>query len=138
MSGDPVALDTNVLVRFFMADDVAQARRARKLVESRAVLVAPTVLLETEWVLRSGYRCAAADIAAYLQAFLGLPQGQLEDAEAVSEALRGYVAGMDFAAALHLALSGPARPGPAQEFATFDRRRVKKASGLQRRKVRQP
>lgn len=74
------------------------------------------MLLETERVLRSGYKQPADRIARYLRAFLGLPQVQVADPEAVEAALRGYEAGLDFAEALHLALSGD-----ADEFATFDR-----------------
>ena len=40
-----IAIDTNVLVRLVVADDPAQARRARKLVEKNEVVVATTVLI---------------------------------------------------------------------------------------------
>lgn len=128
-----VALDTNVLIRFLLNDDAAQAARARRLVAAQPVFLSPTVLLEAEWVLRSGYGCTAVEIASYLRAFLGLPQVQVADAEAVSEAMSSYEAGLDFADALHLALSGSAR-----ELATFDRVFIKKANRLQGRKLRLP
>ncbi len=56
------AVDTNVLVRFFVADDPGQFRRARKVMEAGAVFIPKTVLLETEWVLRHAYGFTAADI----------------------------------------------------------------------------
>jgi predicted nucleic-acid-binding protein len=133
MSSARVALDTNVVVRFLMADDPAQARRAKALIAKHPVYVAPTVLLETEWVLRSGYEQSSVQIARYLRAFLGLPQVKLGEAEAVSEALHGYEAGLDFADALHLALSAE-----AAEFATFDQRLIKKGALVQQRRIRAP
>lgn len=49
------ALDTNVVVRFLVNDDDQQAQRARALIAAGNVHIPPTVLLETEWVLRSAY-----------------------------------------------------------------------------------
>jgi predicted nucleic-acid-binding protein len=50
-----IALDTNVVVRLLIRDDPAQADLAAQLVRGNQVLLTTTVLLETEWVLRS--RC---------------------------------------------------------------------------------
>ena len=50
-----VAVDTNILVRFLVADEPEQARRARELFSLNTILIPTTVLLETEWVLRSAY-----------------------------------------------------------------------------------
>ena len=49
------AIDTNVIVRFLTADDLAQAAVARRAIEAGDIFIPTTVLLETEWVLRSGY-----------------------------------------------------------------------------------
>jgi hypothetical protein len=46
------AVDTNVVVRYLVNDNAAQAARARRLVEREDIFVPLTVLLETEWVLR--------------------------------------------------------------------------------------
>lgn len=48
-----IALDTNILVRFFVRDDEGQALKARALIAASQVLILTTVLMETEWVLRS-------------------------------------------------------------------------------------
>ena len=50
-----LAIDTNVIVRYLTGDHPQQARKARTLIESEHVFVCTTVLLETEWVLRSVY-----------------------------------------------------------------------------------
>ena len=119
-----IAIDTNVLVRLVVADDAEQARRARKLVEGNDVVVATTVLLESEWVLRSGYGFDRADISLAFRRFLGLPNVAPDAPAAVAAALDAYDAGLDFADALHLAAAPRAKA-----FFTFDRRLVKVAKG---------
>ncbi len=50
-----IGLDTNVLVRIIPKDDARQAIRAVKFLSAQdRVLPAKTVLLELEWILRSG------------------------------------------------------------------------------------
>lgn len=123
------AIDTNLIVRVVTNDDPAQTRRARALLASGPVWVPKTVLLETEWVLRSAYDLSPTAIARALRTFLGLPNVTVEDAETARRALDTYSAGMDFAAALHLASASHA----AARFATFDRAlrlRAAKTHGL--------
>lgn len=119
-----IALDTNVLIRFLVADDRAQAERARNLITANPVYISPTVLLESEWVLRAAYGFAAPDIGRYFRAFLGLANVTVGEPHAVATALDGYDFGMDFADALHVALAGP-----ATRFASFDKALIKKAKG---------
>jgi predicted nucleic-acid-binding protein len=128
-----VALDTNVLVRFLTNDDAKQATRAKALITQHSVFIAATVLLETEWVLRGAYAFERPAIATFLRALLGLPQVCVAEPLVIAEALQGYEAGLDFADALHLAMSGE-----AQTFATFDARFVRKARGLQKRTLITP
>lgn len=117
-----IAIDTNVLVRLFVGDDARQARRARKLLEGNDVVVATTVLLEAEWVLRSAYGFDRVQIAGAFRRFLGLPQVALDSPAAVAQALDAYDAGLDFADALHLAATPE-----ADAFFTFDRRLARAA-----------
>ena len=58
-----VAVDTNVLVRLLTGDEPAQTARARAIFERETVLLAKTVILESEWVLRRRYRFGSARIA---------------------------------------------------------------------------
>lgn len=125
-----IALDTNVVLRFLVNDDKAQALKARQLIASQSVSISPTVLLETEWVLRSGYGTAAKDLAPLLRALLGLENMCVAEPELIAEALRCYDSGMDFADALHLALAGE-----ATQFASFDKRFAAKAARLKTRPV---
>ena len=111
------AVDTNVLVRFFTADDPAQFARARRVMESGDVFVSKTVLLETEWVLRRAYDHAPEDILRTFEALSAAAEVRIEDAQAVRQALVWFREGMDFADALHIASRGS-----STGFLTFDKR----------------
>ena len=50
-----LAVDTNVVVRYLTGDEVEQFAKAKALIDGEDVFVCTTVLLETEWVLRSLY-----------------------------------------------------------------------------------
>lgn len=86
-----LGLDTNVLVRFLVQDDQPQFERAQKLIgrESRTggVLISLLVLLETEWVLRSRYSLAKAEIIAAFSGLLGSVELNFEDEHSIEEAL---------------------------------------------------
>jgi predicted nucleic-acid-binding protein len=128
-----LAIDTNVVVRLLTADDPAQSRAARALVESEETFVSTTVLLETEWVLRSTYGFAPARIGQALTALAGLPRVTLENPPLVAKALTWLGEGMDFADALHL---GSAQGCAA--FVSFDRRLAKIANRVADLGVRLP
>lgn len=98
-----LALDTNVVVRYLTQDQPDQAAKAQSIIDHDHVFVATTVLLETEWVLRSSYDFDASQIVAALRSFAGLPNVTVEDPGRLDAALSHAAAGMDFADALHLA-----------------------------------
>lgn len=120
-----VSVDTNVVVRLLVGDDTKQAGKVSKLFESHDVLLVTTVILESEWVLRSAYGFDRQKIATAFARLFGLPQVRLSHPETVYDALAGYRKGMDFADALHLAGSSG-----ADQFATFDKKLVRKAGML--------
>ena len=74
-----LAADTNIIARYLTADHPEQFAQARRLIEDEDVFVCMTVLVETEWVLRRGYRFSGDRIIAALTAFAGLPRVTLED-----------------------------------------------------------
>lgn len=117
-----VAVDTNVIVRFLTHDDPGQASRAVALFQSEPVWLAKTVLLETEWVLRSLYGFTSVQIAEAFKALVGMPTVRLEDSAAVWQAMDLFQRGVDFADAMHLASIGS-----ALNFVSFDERLVKRA-----------
>jgi predicted nucleic acid-binding protein len=128
-----ISIDTNVLVRFVVNDDPKQARRARALVESSDVFAPTSVLLETEWVLRSTYKITGQAIFDALRAFLALPRVFAEDEKTAHAALDWALRGMDFADALHLASSTE-----CEAFASFDRGLARTAAKVGALTVRAP
>lgn len=127
------AIDTNVIVRFLTGDDPAQTAKARKLIEAGGIFVPTSVLLETEWVLRSGYGFEAARLVRALRDFAGLPGVTLEDPRLAALALDWAEQGLDFADSLHL---GAARGCTA--FMSFDRKLAKAAAGVVAMRVEAP
>jgi len=111
------AVDTNVLVRYLVADDPRQFRQARRVMESGRAFIAKSVLLETVWVLRRLLAQGSPQVLAILDGLATAAEVELEDRAAVLRAIEGFRAGMDFADALHVASKGT-----APQFVTFDRR----------------
>jgi predicted nucleic-acid-binding protein len=128
-----LAIDTNLVIRYLVADDRAQAGRARRLIDNNDVFVCTTVMLETEWVLRSVYRFSVEQCADALAGFAGLPQVTLEDAATTAKALNWMLQGVDFADGLHLA-----KAEGCEAFISFDRNFARSANVLGGIKVRAP
>jgi predicted nucleic acid-binding protein len=128
-----LAIDTNVVVRFLTRDDPGQAARARALIEREDILLASTVLLETEWVLRSAYGLGRTEVIGALTRFAGLPRVTLDEPIRVAKALAWAEDGMDLADALHLAAADG-----CEAFMTFDRRMAKAAVGFSSPEIRAP
>lgn len=110
-----IAIDTNVLVRFLVDDDKTQAGIAEALIRANEIFLSRTVLLETEWVLRSVYRIDASVLADLFEQLLDTENLVIEDAEEVARATEWYKIGADFSDALHLTVCGDAK------MHTFDR-----------------
>jgi len=127
------ALDTNILVRYLVADDAAQLRAARQLIrrcvhEGLALFVPVTVALELEWVLRSSFGFAKNDVMAALASLLSSAELGFESERALEVALQLYREGSaDFADCLHVALAAQAGEQPLW---TFDKAAAK-ISGAQ-------
>jgi len=119
------AIDTNILVRVLTADDPKQAKAARRVIEAGDIFIGTTVVLETEWVLRSGYGFGSEQIAAGLRGLFGLVGVAVEETAETAQALDWMSQGMDFADALHLA-----RSSHCSAFVSFDRKLAKRAQGL--------
>jgi len=87
-----LGIDTNVLVRFLVRDDLAQFEKARNLIHQEVsagnrLVINQLVLLETEWVLRSRYRLTKQQMMETISALLDALDVQFEDEPAVEEAL---------------------------------------------------
>lgn len=130
-----IAVDTNVLARFYCddPDDPEAARqrpRARQLmIDSPAVFVPLTVILELEWVMRGFYELPAETFCQTIEHLLGMPHVTVERWEAVKDAVDLHRQGLDFADALHWVSSAA-----CTVLMTFDDRPfVRRAARLPRR-----
>jgi predicted nucleic-acid-binding protein len=128
-----IAIDTNVIVRYLVADQSEQFRRATALIEAEQVFVPTTVALEAEWVLRAIYRLNRAAILGALRKFAALPTVAFENMGILTQAVDWAEQGMDFADALHLA--GAAG---CVAFASFDRGLKQTAAKSEAPAVRAP
>ena len=118
-----IALDTNILARFYCDDpNDPEAKRQRPLVlrlfrEAEAMFVPVTVILEFEWIMRGFYARNRGDFARIVRHLLGLSNVTVEDWEAVNDAVALHLEGLDFADALHWA-----RSRHCQQMVSFDDR----------------
>jgi predicted nucleic-acid-binding protein len=98
-------LDTNVLVRYVMQDDVRQSARATRLIESftgeEPGFVPLVAVVELAWVLSGSYGLGRAQVAAALESLLRSKELVVDRADFVFQALSRFRdAGADFADAL--------------------------------------
>jgi len=123
-----LGVDTNVLVRYLTRDDQPEYERARRLINREAakgepVLVSLLVLLETEWVLRSRYDMAKADIVTAFSALLDTTDLSFEDESSMETAVYSWKdSAADFADCLIAARN---RGLGCRATATFDGRAMK-------------
>jgi predicted nucleic-acid-binding protein len=125
-----LGVDTNVLVRYLIRDDQPQYEKARRLIDrevakSEPVLVSLLVLLETEWVLRSRYQLAKAEVVRAFSALLDTADLAFEDEPSVENAVYSWKdSAADFADCL---IEAHNRRLGRRATATFDGRALKLA-----------
>lgn len=83
-------LDTNVLIRYLVADDEAQAGKAKRYIESGPSYVNCIVLCEAVLVLESAYGYGKDAIASMLERLLSTHEVAVEDADLALGALHDY------------------------------------------------
>lgn len=119
-----IAVDTNVLVRYLVRDDVEQAESARILLEGLSAaepgFICREVAIELVWVLERSYKFARTDIADIVVDLTATDSLMFEVADDVAVVADSYRAGgPDFADLMILAA---ARRAGARHLRTFDRR----------------
>jgi len=80
------AVDTNILVRLVVRDDLAQVRAAEEFITGGA-WVSHLVLAETAWVLDAVYDRDAEQLGTAVSMLLNHKELTLQDAEVVTSAL---------------------------------------------------
>jgi len=124
-----IGLDTNVLVRYIMQDDAAQAARAAHVIEAltadEPAFVTLVSIVELVWVLDACYALDRTQIATALEALLRTKELLVERAEQIWQALRAFRDGRgDFADCL---IERCTTAGGCQRTLTFDRAAAKHA-----------
>ncbi|MFN0299151.1 MAG: type II toxin-antitoxin system VapC family toxin [Burkholderiales bacterium] len=125
-----LAVDTHVVVRLITQDDARQSKRVNTVFESEEIFISSTVILETEWVLRSSCDLPRESVADAIRRVLGLSNVTVDNASAFMRALQMFDEGIDIADALHFATSLK-----ADRFGTFDAKLVKRARILNQMQV---
>lgn len=87
-----IAVDTNILVRYFAEDDAVQARQSRHLLEHELTVATPgfvtlVSLVELLWVLNDTFKAGRAVQAEIVSQLLAAPNMVIERDDLVSEAL---------------------------------------------------
>jgi predicted nucleic-acid-binding protein len=99
-----IAFDTNLLVRLAVNDNEQQAEIAEQLLETHQVFIPRTVLLETEWGLRSIYKKPRIEVSDFFAKTLNTENLFLENPVEIKNAIEWYNLGADFADAMHLCM----------------------------------
>jgi predicted nucleic-acid-binding protein len=123
------AVDTNVLVRIIVRDDLDQAEAADRFVQNGA-WVSILAVAETTWVLSSVYGLGSRELAAAVGMLLEHKDLTLQDADAVTAAVGLFRSrpALSFSDCLMLQVARKAGHLP---LGTFDRD-LAKADGAQR------
>ena len=88
-----IAIDTNVLLRRLLNDDVVQSAKVRRLFEiSEKILIPDVVLAETIWILKGDRYSVPRDaISAIVMGLLEEPNVVFENEQAVWSALNEFI-----------------------------------------------
>jgi predicted nucleic-acid-binding protein len=128
MGGPVIALDTNVLVRFLVKDDVRQWEACKSLVDATlargdGLFVGHVVLCELAWVLASVYDHTREEVRAALRAVAASGNVTVEAVDEVHRALDAHARGQgdvsDYLIREHALRAG------CDVVVTFDRKLLK-------------
>ena len=117
-------IDTNVLVRYLVKDDVEQGRKATQFIAKQCSaedpgLINRIVLCELVWVLEIAYEYPRPSVAVALENILRTAEFIVEDHQEAWLAFREYQGGADFADAFISAVNQRLGCGVT---VTFDRK----------------
>ena len=88
-------LDTNVLIRYLLRDDLRQAKAAKRAIEQaiaagEPLVISLLVVLETEWVLRGRVRLDKTAILGVFRQLLESREIQFENEDVIEQALYDF------------------------------------------------
>jgi len=96
-----IAIDTNVLVRYYVDDDHAQHTKAKRFIDDNEVFINNIVIVETFWVLTNVYQLSRTKTVDIFNHLKRLSNISFENEVVFARALVEYRdSGCDFADAL--------------------------------------
>lgn len=112
------AIDTNVLVRLVMKDDLAQYQKGLAFIEAhQPVWVAHLSILELAWVLLSRYRLTKAKVCEVVRALLEMAALNIQQPAILEAAVKTWeTSSIDFADAFILESARAASETPLGTF----------------------
>lgn len=130
---DPIFVDTNVFLRFFVKDVESFYQKAKELFEKAEngelkLETSDLVIAEIVWVLESYYGFSKAEIKEMVDAILETRNIKVANNARIREAAELYVAGkMDFIDAYNIAYM---KAKGYNKVATFDIKHFKNIEGI--------
>lgn len=98
-----IGLDTNVIIRYLVQDDVKQSKQASRIIENaiakgETLKISQVTLCEIVWVLERVYSVSKKELIHVLKQLLHTQQIQIEHDTVARQALRDFEhhAGVDF------------------------------------------
>ncbi len=126
--GGPIALDTNVIVRYLVEDDAVQTAKAsalirRAIADDQMLFLSDVVVCETVWVLRLSYGVSRSNVVSVLRKLFRARHLAFAAVDQLIRALDAFETGTgDFADYL---IREHARAAECEVVATFDRSLLK-------------
>ncbi len=124
-----IGLDTNIVIRFLVQDQPAQAEKAKRLfaslTEDKPGYLSLVTLAEIAWVLRAIYKLTRQEIVTMMKEFIFTSEIVIERYDVLERVVEEYAKGRaDFADYLIAALN---HDHGCKETVTFDRIAAKTA-----------
>ncbi|KPN72652.1 type II toxin-antitoxin system VapC family toxin [Neisseria sp. 83E34] len=115
-----IAIDTNVLIRLLVGDDLEQQQKAIELFEmNHEIMISTTVLIETVWVLLRVYKTPRKMIVDQLRNFIVSVPNLVVKEDEIEAGLAVMENGGDFADGVNEYIGSQLG---AEKFATFDKK----------------
>lgn len=128
-----ISVDTNVLARLFVADDLRQHAIAKTFFAQRTsedpVFVSTIVVAELAWLLNKTFDYKKSDIIAVLTAVLGSPDFVIERRSVVQAAIE--LASSSRAGVADAIIAGVAEAEGARTTMTFDVHAAREIPGME-------
>ncbi|MBF0377453.1 MAG: type II toxin-antitoxin system VapC family toxin [Desulfamplus sp.] len=123
-----ISLDTNILVRLLIEDDLEQTKSVQETMllaekHKMKIIILSEVLIETVWVLESAYNCSRDEISMYLENILSVNIFIFPDFFVILNAVEQYKLKGDFA---DLIIIGQSKSNKAERLITFDKKLQKR------------